>query len=105
MRMSSAFGLGTRARTRSESPAAAAQARAHRHRATTERRGMGLPDKPPVPHRYFEHPDRFVTIDEPALYPRPLRVRYKAVGSGPVVLLAHVAHRARARDAAGARRS
>ena len=50
---------------------------------------MGLPATPRIPHRYFDHPDRFVTVDEPALYPRPLRVRYKDVGSGPPLLLVH----------------
>lgn len=50
-----------------------------------------LPEKPDPPHRYFEHPDRFVEVSDKALYVRPLKVRYKDVGTGegPPLVLVH----------------
>ncbi|HUB05805.1 MAG TPA: alpha/beta fold hydrolase [Myxococcales bacterium] len=48
-----------------------------------------LPQKPDPPHTYFQKPDHFLVIDSPALYPKPLRVRYKDVGAGPPLLLVH----------------
>ncbi|MHB8420380.1 MAG: alpha/beta fold hydrolase [Myxococcales bacterium] len=50
---------------------------------------MTLPAKPAPPHPYFRHPDRHVVVDAPALYPKPLRIRYKDVGSGRPLLLVH----------------
>lgn len=48
-----------------------------------------LPATPDPPHTYFQKPDHFLLVDAPALYAKPLRIRYKDVGSGPPVLLVH----------------
>lgn len=49
----------------------------------------GLPEKPEVPHGYYALTDQFVTIDAPALYGKPLRVRFKEAGNGPPLFLVH----------------
>ncbi len=48
-----------------------------------------LPERPDPPHTYYEHPDHYVVIDAPALYGKPIRVRYKEAGAGPPLLLVH----------------
>lgn len=49
----------------------------------------GFREKPDPPHRYYELADQFVTLDDPALYPKPLKVRFKELGSGPPLFLVH----------------
>ncbi|MFL5322423.1 MAG: alpha/beta fold hydrolase [Myxococcaceae bacterium] len=49
----------------------------------------GFREKPDPPHHYYDLADNFVTLNDPALYAKPIKVRFKEAGSGPVLFLVH----------------